>query len=121
MAHTPFLGTIFKIELLISTVLIIILLILGVIKKERLRSETAITRLKQNWSRFQSSFYLGILIMIIFMGLIFIELIEVESGAITHTRFPIQTEIIKVALLSVLIIQNLVNLSIVRMLVGGEE
>jgi hypothetical protein len=121
MVHSPLLGTIFKIELLISTALILVLLILGVIKKDRLLSETAISRLRQNWSKFQTTFYLGILIMIFFMVLIFIELIEAESGAVTHTRFPIQTEVIKVAFISVLIVQNLVNLSIVRMLVGGEE
>ena len=121
MAHVETLDAFFKIELVASTFLIIVLLVLGVTKKERILSETGLSRFKLNWRKFRAAFYLGFIAMFLFLILLGIELIELGTNMPFHSLYPLETEWIKISMVAVLFLVNLINLYIVLVLTGGRE
>lgn len=121
MAHAETLDVFFKIELVASTFLIIVLLFLGVTKKERILSETGLSRFKLNWSKFRAAFYLGVIAMLLFLILLGIELIELGTNQPLRSLYPLETEWIKISLAVVLFLLNLINLYIVLVLTGGRK
>jgi hypothetical protein len=119
MAHISLLSTLFKFELLISTALIIILLFLGITKREKIISETAISRVKNHWMEFKITFAVGFIGMFTFLVLILLELIEVEKRASFRTLYPKQMEWISFTLVLLILTLNLISLHVVLGITGG--
>jgi hypothetical protein len=116
-----YLETFFEIELISSALLIMVLLFVGITKKEKILSDTALNRLKGNWGTFKTIFYFAFVGMVMFLFLLTLEFVEVGRGAILHTLYPMEIELIKVFLVTVLIVMNVLNLRLVLLLVGGGE
>jgi len=113
------LNTLFRIELIASTLLIAILLILGVVRKAEILSDTALERLRAEWRRFKMAFYIGLVSMVLFLGLLSLEMLEATRGAELRSLHPLATEYLKLTLLLSLFIVNIINLSIVLSITGG--
>ncbi|MFQ5800227.1 MAG: hypothetical protein ACE5HH_00725 [Candidatus Hydrothermarchaeales archaeon] len=121
MSHSPILSTFFKVELIASTILIVVLLAIGIRKKERILSDATISKFKLHWSKFKGAFYLGLLAMVLFLALLATEMIEASRGMAFRSLYPLEAEWIKVSLVFVLFFVNLINLYILLVLVGGGE
>ncbi len=119
MSHIPYISTIFKIELVFLTFLLINLIIFAITKKDMILSDTAVGRLKDNWPKFRITFILALLAMFFFFILVIIELLEVETGNSLRSIYTIEVEIVKVAIVTTLIMVGLLNLVIVKDLIGG--
>lgn len=118
MVHS---NLILKIELVVSTTLILVLFLLGVMKKDMILSDTAINRLKKNWLRFRIAFFSGFLVMILFLALLTIETIEVETGVPFRSLYPHVSSWLKVGMVFFLVLANIINLQIVKHLTEGIE
>jgi hypothetical protein len=121
MAHISGLSPFIKFELLISTILIMILLIVGISKKEKILSDTAISRVKAKWFEFKVAFYLGLLGLIFFLMLLLTEIIEVEREVVIRSSFSGGTDLLILTILLCMILVNGLGLHIVFFLTGGGE
>lgn len=116
-----YLEAFFRIELVTLLVLILVLLIIGITKKEKILSETALSRLKMNWGTFKQIFTLALVAMVIFIAELAIEFIEAWRHVEFHSVYPLETQLIQVSLVTVLLVINILNLKLVLLLVGSGE
>jgi hypothetical protein len=119
MAHISLLNTLFKFELLISSALIIVLIFLGITKRDKIISQTGISRVTAHWTEFKITFTIGFIGMFAFLVLILAELIEVEKGFAFRTLYPIQIEWISFTLIFLVLAVNILTLHIVLGLTRG--
>ncbi len=116
-----YLETFFEIELIASTLLILVLLFLGITEKDKILSETALNRLKGNWGKFKEIFYLALGVMVMLILILALEFVEVWRNEVLHTIYPMEIEVVKISLVTVLLVMNFLNLRLVLLLVGGEK
>jgi hypothetical protein len=98
-----------------------VLIFVGIIKKDKILSDTALNRLKINQGSLKQIFYLGLVAMAIFIVDLSTEFIEVWRQVSFHTLYPGITEMVKVSLVTVIIIMNILNLKLVFLLVRSGE
>jgi hypothetical protein len=116
-----YLETFFKIELIASTLLILVLLFLGITKKDKILSETGLNRLRGNWATFKEIFYLSFAIMVMLILLLALEFVEVWQNEVLHSLYHMEIEVVKISLVTVLFVVNFLNLRLVFLLIGGEK
>ncbi|RMF91225.1 MAG: hypothetical protein D6733_01735 [Methanobacteriota archaeon] len=109
----------FKLELIASTILILVLLAIGVGKKERVLSDAAISGLKGHWRMFQLAFSLGLIAMLLFLALLTTEMLEAGRGAAFRSIYGLQAGWLKVSMVFALFVLNLVNLYVLITITGG--
>jgi hypothetical protein len=120
MTHNSALTTFFQFEVIISLALIFLLFVIAISKKKMLVSETAITRIKTNWSEFKTTFYFGVIGMVFFLLLISLELLEIEQHAVFHTKYPVLVEWLQILMVGAVIIVNGLSIHLIRKLTGSE-
>ncbi len=121
MTHVPYITPFLKVEILVSTVVVVYLLITAITKKDMILSETAFSRLKSNWPKFRYLFYIGVIELSFFIIIIVFEFMGQIGGKGFRANYPVEIELAKVGLVTSFIAFGLFNIHIVNLLLGGGE
>ncbi|MFV2040535.1 MAG: hypothetical protein ACC644_00905 [Candidatus Hydrothermarchaeales archaeon] len=121
MVHVPYIAPFLKFELLVSTAVVVYLLFTAITKKDMILSETAFSRFKNSWPKFKSLFYIGFIGLSFFIIIVAFEFMWQIGGSGFRADYHVEFEIAKVGLLTTVIAFGLLNIHIVRILLGGGE
>lgn len=116
-----YLTEIFKFELILSTLLLILLIFLGIYKKDSIVSEEGLEKLNIEYNKFRDIYFLGVIVIGLFLALLIVETTERIEGVPIRSSYPFFTELLKVAMISTIIVITLVNLYVIqKMWVDGK-